>query len=544
LTLSVKEKISEGVFVNKPIFFSENNIEVYKKMFNYFVETGATQNDFNDPFWTFNNYKEIKSPNNFNFELAPHLKHWLLPLKGFLLVCLTNKIKPKSIRFNHIIYALHYSYGFEDLMDLKIYYEEQDDQVCISLRPQILDLLKFVNRSDIEIEEVSNVLVQPNVERNQRKLPKLMDIILLNDGIDRFIEEWNTEEQIVYSPFILYWLLSNIIPMRPLEFFLMPRNCIVTINNDIFIKIPRVKEQYTYLDDVHIDTVPINDEKVISLIEQYKGLTNNNNIPGEFLLCYESYQQNMLISPKNTSLDNAKDVFLHKQLTSIRDRFYHEILQERYNLTNDTHQKIKLGDTRHLAICNMLFMGFSPITIMRMAMHKDVSAQNPYAAHMDLYAQSRVIQLTEVFRRAVERLWRGDTYNIDLIDDDLRNRRIFKREDFKYLWKLKHGSYCFYTPLDCPTKDCRSCRYLYIPEENWKEALPWLAEESDRLKGLIKETLEQMDSLRKVLSKELELKTKAGELDSLIHQKAMVDAHRKEVNRAYGNQTTTVLDIL
>ncbi|MNW59928.1 hypothetical protein D3C74_378820 [compost metagenome] len=177
----------------------------------------------------------------------------------------------------------------------------------------------------------------------------------------------------------------------------------------------------------------------------------------------------------------------------------------------------------------MLFMNYSPHTIKVLAGHEHINSQNPYAAHMDLYVQSQVTMLTETFQRAIRQMATGNTKDINQIPADLRNRRIYKVEDFSHLWPLPHGCYCLYTPLNCPVDDHRYCPFLYIPKENWEGALEWLTDCSDRLESEIKTTLDFLMKIRNDPSKRGEANNTAGKLNSLVHQKAMVDAHSKEL---------------
>ncbi|WP_310832303.1 hypothetical protein [Paenibacillus pedocola] len=536
MSINMVKQLENGREVVYPVQSHDLDEIEYLQIFNEFVEQNIILSRYEEQVWEIRTYIYSKNVIFINFKLSLQCRRWEHHIKYLVLLYLRQKLNPRSFKLgiDILVKVINTTWGLEDPEAARGIIASVPENSFSSVQARLLDFLDFVT-----IEESTKRIILQIIDSKgkilikQRVLPFLNDIVQFNHCIEQFIDEWDDAERMKFYPVVLWWKLSIILPMRVTEFCIIPLDCIRRKDSEALFLKPQIKIKYAHMQGVKIREVPFNSDELLSLVEDYQLLTQSNS-DREFLLCYNTYVA--FKGERKSGANSKNNVITSHIFRCLLDDFYNEIYYKKYRYSNvpldrGDPQRMRPGDTRHLAICNMMFMGFSPISIRNIAGHESIDAQNPYAARMDLYAQSRVVQLTEVYRKSVRQLWSGNTQNLNLVPEELRDRRIFSKEFFKYLWENKHGSYCFYTPMDCPTDDCRYCKYLYIPKESWKEALPWLAEESDQLEKSILSIVEAMKPLRKLISQEDELKNRAGELDALVNKKAQVDAYQLEIER-------------
>ncbi len=72
-------------------------------------------------------------------------------------------------------------------------------------------------------------------ETGVRELPKAIDVFTLANCVEKYFkEDLSKEELLFFLPVKLWWKITNIIPMRPLEFCNIKRDCINHEENRFF----------------------------------------------------------------------------------------------------------------------------------------------------------------------------------------------------------------------------------------------------------------------------------------------------------------------
>ncbi|MFD4522010.1 hypothetical protein ACFWO6_29130 [Paenibacillus glucanolyticus] len=531
MPLVIKQNFVKGLKIKREITYSPDKKNEYMSIFNELKQEEIIQKGvkFEDLKWVVWNIGiEIC---NLTFELPFHQRRWELALKAWALYQLKKRVNRDSIRtkINLGKEIIINSWGFSDISGLTQFYDNIPPVKQNTFKAVTNEILNFIELDDTLSNKIKDIYKSKRKQKRQRQLPPFSEIVKFHEAVERLAEDFTETEQKKYAPLILWWRLTNILPMRPREFTLTPNECILKHEDGYILRVRRIKHEGKNDDEQIIEEVPITEEAV-QWIKSYKELTKDYK-QNEYLLCYQMHNE---ITNGRSGIISKNQILSTDILRRLLDDFYEEIIFHKYGLTHGIyklkdHRRILLMETRHLAICNMLFMNYSPHTIKLLAGHDHIHSQNPYAAHMDLYVESQVTMLTETFQRAIRQMAIGNTRDINQIPADLRNRRIYKVEDFSRLWPLPHGCYCLYTPLDCPVDDHRYCPYLFIPKENWEDALEWLTDCSDRLESEIKTTLDFLMKIRKDPSKRGEANNTAGKLNTLVHQKAIVDAHSKEL---------------
>lgn len=243
--------------------------------------------------------------------------------------------------------------------------------------------------------------------RGQRRLPKSKDIIAFEYYIKKFFNE-NKYSLLVklYKPILLWWKITNVIPMRSSEFaFKLKRDCLLVKDDKLYLKIGRVKVKSKkkkngqipllnkieitkdifdliteYLEDTSFDTTSktllsykaLKEFKAKSVVE-YK-----DELPLRWVVNYEN------------SMKNHYDLFNQDTLKNLLQSFYEVVIKGIYK--DDTiEEQLTLGDTRHLAFSALSLQGVSPIEIAMLGGHRTLDMQVSYSGHVEYYIDSEIL---------------------------------------------------------------------------------------------------------------------------------------------------------
>jgi hypothetical protein len=240
-----------------------------------------------------------------------------------------------------------------------------------------------------------NLMLRPD---NRRILADFISYFKFNDYMKKY---WNSiiseEERLFYYPVYLWWSITAIIPLRPREFILTPRNCISRQEgvSFIFLRRNRLKGStgrvnYNIAQDYVIVKYQIPEklaeeiDEYIKLTEKYENNTTNTLFRAE--PHYAMFQQNKRCNSR---------FYTYINLSCTLRLFYTNILERRYSLnivskeggnscelqTGDI-ERIYLGDTRHIAMINIIAEGGTPVMAMLLAGHSDIEMSSHYYANI------------------------------------------------------------------------------------------------------------------------------------------------------------------
>ena len=245
---------------------------------------------------------------------------------------------------------------------------------------------------------------------NQRELPDFRSILTFGALLDDFWQGATPDEKLLYFPVLLWWKVTGVIPTRPREFLVTPRDCIrqdaggewqLTLRKDllkgrgrfIYYKINKDYEEKAF-------PVP---SWLAALIQEYIAMT----------ACYTSTELDTLLIPdphyllKGRAKNKRSRYFTYANLRCILQDFLDRIVHGRYGYTlldisegsgdeipGGTHDITDngltlcpphLGDTRHISLINMIAEGVQPLAAMELAAHENPRQVFHYAANLDTY---------------------------------------------------------------------------------------------------------------------------------------------------------------
>lgn len=524
----------------------------YNMLNNKFEEIKAVYNiddDFDDNIWVF--YEEFsKYTFKFQYEFNSDIN---LALKGFCVLQISNKLKGLATALQEIqdIQRLTYMSASFD----KNYIEMMEEYLNSHEKPRrhqlaysFSNFLSYYNENDCqEYLDMLSSFDGKNLKRT-RKLPNYKSIISFDYILSDYFLNADADGKSKYFPIMLWWEITRVIPLRPLEFCSIERNCI-NFNeetNTYTIVVPRLKLRDSTTKALNIkkfDTLSITKE-IYDLIEEYKNLTSDDN---KYLLSYELYHSYQVERNKGaSSFKKYNDKFLgRKQLEYLLESFYKEVIEPKYLKTvvgkqksynnPDLIEKLSLGDTRHLAFCSMMLQGFSPLTIARIGGHTGITSHLSYCDHLDIFSEADV----EVLADEINRLINHKTDNMNIYNTVFNSREslvqkmiLEKNKEILGGRKIEGGT-CFSNnfPFECPPNtNCILCSKFLLSSND----LNFNEKKADALYSIVSKEIEkQIDILRNIFSKssvdyndDIIAKQASEQLSRSIAQKSILKAYK------------------
>ena len=278
---------------------------------------------------------------------------------------------------------------------------------------EILSLLRLLPSSSNYcgelIENVEDYLIfnsEKQPENNQRTLAYYQSYLRFDDYIKLFWSEATDEQRKLYFPVYLWWQVTMIIPLRPTEFTLTPRSCVVFCDKKYYIRLRRTKLKgswkaltYTIDGDYQIEEYNI-PEKIAEEIIWYQRATDADYESDIDTLFCKHTQFNQ------PGITNANDNhYSYANLGQCLRRFYSEILVQKYGLqivdvnreglASNEIGRTRLGDTRHIALINLVLSGASLSACKELAGHQSFGSAEHYYGNIKKFLDAFTLCHTE-----------------------------------------------------------------------------------------------------------------------------------------------------
>ena len=240
---------------------------------------------------------------------------------------------------------------------------------------------------------------------SQRTLASFESYFRFSDIVELFWKESDDEsEKLFYFPIWLWWNVTGVVPMRPHEFILTPRNCLQVIDGKNYLTVRKNKTKgssrtlgYKISEDYKSERYQI-PEKLAKEIKWYLKRTENciDTDIHTLLVREPHYSMWERSAPRNTRY------FTYVNLCTCLRYFYQNIIQDRYgyhvlygydgSILPDIKdiEYIHLGDTRHISLINLMAEGASPVAAMVLAGHDNPEMSAHYYANVGKLIECRV----------------------------------------------------------------------------------------------------------------------------------------------------------
>lgn len=319
-----------------------------------------------------------------------------------------------------------------------------------------------------------------------RSLPCYQSILLFDHIISDFIQRTGIEERARYYPVLIWWKISSVIPLRPGEVYQLPKDCIYEKNGKYYIHIERVKNKYKRK---QYESPVIKDfeirEDIYSIVRDYIDYAD------EIIDTDETGHLFSLQMLKKTaglrSREEDVERLTHATMQTIYKHFKNEIIEEEYGYhivplgqkknENDI-EEIKMGDVRHLAIINLMMMGYNPLYIMELAGHHKLNTQMGYYNHVDTFATAKSYVLKDMMKHAQSGVhFKEYAGGEHVMQKNLLGASYY---DLPQVFDGKGRCRSRNFPYDCVYTQCIFCPH-FIPDRNLSgEYYEALKEENDK----------------------------------------------------------------
>ena len=252
--------------------------------------------------------------------------------------------------------------------------------------------------------------------RNRRQLSTFQSYFKFNDIIDDFWDkELTSEQRTFYFPLYLWWHITTILPLRPREFLLIPRDCFRDEQNFDLLTLRRTNLKgmnknvtYSIANDYSFYQYNVG-EKLAEQIRLYIDLTKNFE-PNELDTLFRADIHYNYFG-KTKRYDSR--LFTYANMRYCLKKFYTDVIQDEYEqnivrishhndenmISNDTYglkekeiEFINLGDTRHIAMINIVASGGTPTTAMMLAGHTSIDISSHYFANISTLIECKTYQ--------------------------------------------------------------------------------------------------------------------------------------------------------
>lgn len=461
----------------KTVFYETFPQEDYKELFESVKESGIILNEnFNDSIWSvFYELNQRIYHLKFDFEVYTPLHNGV---KSYILLLLFQGYAANYCNnvFVRIRNAILNSRGFSSTESLQKYIVTLNEVDKYRLYARVTDFFRFYDHPNKN--SIIKICKSPRKVNENRDLPDFNDVLIFDDIIKDYFS-LESKINIKYLPIQIWWELTNIIPLRPIEFYNLKFDCVTNTKGRYILSLPREKDPDKKRRRAGIDVlreVDI-DKKTYDMIINFQNISIDLNIKSSFLCSYDFHYY--FFTKKYVS-----DALRHEVKSSLLeshhfqyllDDFYQEVVSEKYMFGEI--ERITIGDTRHFAIINLYLQGYNILSIARLAGQNDLQTPSNYFNHATFYAQSKVSALAkkELESKISEKM--SESYigeKRQMIDKG----RIYPQNSLDLLRKVEFG-YCEDISNDFPInceEDCRVCeKFIFKPSINdYEKGVQWL----------------------------------------------------------------------
>lgn len=534
-------KIRVGSFNDDEVVKRKQNIEYetfdikkYKEMFQQLVEDNYIHGSFDHVRWELP-YEIYDYPVTLSYdvEIYPKLN---LALKAYSVVRMMSGRSPMTI-YNELIVtkkAILASYGFKDINKFESMLVNQCSISSYQGYQIATDVKRFLSfyKADNHLEIVEICESIPSYRETSRDLPLFEDIMIFDDIVNNYFRKYPTDETVQFLPIMMWWILTNVLPMRPSEFLLLEKNCLVEKGSECSpyrITVPRIKNESDSPEFmIRYDTVEI-DQNTFNIISQaiqqieYLGIYSDLLFPVDLLTIFRKKHGNQKKKNKRINL---------RDFDSLKKKFYEKVAEDTFGQFD--LERIKSGDTRHFAIINMCLQGFNMLSIARMAGHEEIGSQYSYYSHAEHFAQSYVYRLAQkkLENKVSKNMstgiigWKRYIYDKGKSTTPTNEENIVGRVEYGICQERIEVF-----PNSC-IEYCEFCpNYVFNPPVNeTTEAIEWLSSSSKTLEVNIRESIEIMKDISTNLANSLQnanndvLESTSRKLLTYMDMKATIDS--------------------
>ena len=240
-----------------------------------------------------------------------------------------------------------------------------------------------------EIDDISPLL-QKNGQ--QRLLAHYQSYLWFSAVLDTFWKKASSEEKVLYFPVWFWFCITGVLPLRPTECVLTPRNCISQKDGKYYLELRRSRKKgtrqetrYSLEQDYERRQYPI-PERLASQIIWYISETEKHYKSDIDVLFCKNAQFNGagVLTPNDIhySYYNLKQCLAYFYRDIIQKRYGYTVVSDHESLCDGQIELIRLGDTRHISMISLALSGGSPSICRELAGHDSIEISSHYYSNL------------------------------------------------------------------------------------------------------------------------------------------------------------------
>ena len=210
--------------------------------------------------------------------------------------------------------------------------------------------------------------------KHPRELSDFGNYLRFDRKMKEFWKDASDLQKKRYFPIHLWWVLTSILPLRATEFLLLPEDCIRSDGNRYFLTVRRTKLKkqkdehgYTIAKDYSLHEYEIPGELAEEIMTYKKGV-------GDEIW----HDKDTLFSPRSKT---RLGYLTYDQMRRLLKDYCGDVMADR-------EYPINIGDTRHLAMINLILSGGSPVICRELAGHESIDVSANYYANLSTVVES------------------------------------------------------------------------------------------------------------------------------------------------------------
>ena len=319
------------------------------------------------------------------------------------------------------------------------------------------------------LDQYANVVDAYSSDK-KRMLAQFDSYFLFNDILNDYWKlPLEQEERLFFYPLYFWWQITGVIPLRPCEFILTQKNCLKKLKDGYYLTIRRNRLKgksdskqvhYKIDEDYTTDTYKI-PERLAQEIEKYQELTKCcENTELETLFTTDSHYRKWGQKKHKNSR-----YLTYINLNTIMRYFFNEVIEKKYHLktvygNNGEHlaegeiNYLHLGDTRHLALINIIAEGGTPMIAMMLAGHESADMASHYYSNITNLIECRTYRQYRLVTQG------NVNYQVSTYKALPERSESVELSDFSYCYseKFRNGDFS-----DCQTSAGKNGEIGYCP---------------------------------------------------------------------------------
>lgn len=264
----------------------------------------------------------------------------------------------------------------------------------------------YINGIIEELETMNDVeLFKTSSLSDGRRELAFSSYFIFNDILNDFWSKCtDVHEKLFYYPVYLWWQITAVLPTRPKEFVVTPRNCLSETDDGWQLtlrksKIKGASKRKGYLISrdftEHKYNIP---DRLAEAVSDYLFLTRDypkNDINTLFISDphYQEWGYGRKINSRYYTYVNLSTALKYFYSQIIIDRYGYRLVPKNKNILGEKEiQFVNLGDTRHIAMINMILEGATPVTAMLLAGQENIETAAHYFGNVASLVECRVVR--------------------------------------------------------------------------------------------------------------------------------------------------------